>query len=87
MAEALKPIVEFRKYKLADNGTVRDFYSLLRPTIKSARTVGHLKLIINNQTAPCIVGKMPHTERKLWATNRPEWIHEDVVEAFEKFLE
>jgi hypothetical protein len=30
VAEALKPIVEFRRYKVYDNTAVREFYSLLR---------------------------------------------------------
>jgi hypothetical protein len=61
MAEALKPIVESRKYKMADSATIREFYSLLRAHVKSARTVGHLKLLISDQTIPNIMGKIPHT--------------------------
>jgi hypothetical protein len=61
VAEALKPSVEFRKYKMADSATIREFYSLLRAHIKSARTVGHLKLLISGQTIPNIMGKIPHT--------------------------
>ncbi len=30
MEEALRPIVEFRRYKATDNGAVREFYSTLR---------------------------------------------------------
>jgi hypothetical protein len=56
-----KPIVESRKYKMADSATIREFYSLLRAPIKSARTVGHLKLLISDQTIPNIMGKIPHT--------------------------
>jgi hypothetical protein len=58
MSEALKP-----KIKL-----VRDF-SLLRVAIKGAgaRTVGNLKLLVNDQTIPNIIWKMPQTDWKHWA--------------------
>ncbi len=52
MAEALKPIVEFKRYRISDSGTVQEFYSFLRVTIKSARMVGHLRLLINDQMIP-----------------------------------
>ncbi len=29
MAEALKPILDFQRYRVYDNGAVREFYSLL----------------------------------------------------------
>jgi hypothetical protein len=34
--EALKPIIEFRQYKMSDSVAIRDFYSLLRGAIKGA---------------------------------------------------
>jgi hypothetical protein len=34
MEEALRPIVDFRRYKIADSAAVREFYSLLRAAIK-----------------------------------------------------
>jgi hypothetical protein len=33
MAEALKPVLGFRRYKVYDNTTMRDFYFLLRPLL------------------------------------------------------
>jgi hypothetical protein len=33
MAEALKPILDFRRYRVYDNCAVREFYSLLRAAI------------------------------------------------------
>jgi hypothetical protein len=87
MAKAKKPIVEFRRYRIVDSGTIREFYSWLRPTIKSVRIVGLLKLLINDQMIPSIMGKIPHTDWKLWATSRLDWIHEDIEEAVKKFME
>jgi hypothetical protein len=58
MEEALRPIVEFRKYKAADCSAVREFYSILRAAIKGARSTGRLSLLINDQTVPRIMGKM-----------------------------
>jgi hypothetical protein len=43
MVEALRPIVDFRRYRIAEGMAIREFYSLLRTTIKSARTVCHIK--------------------------------------------
>ncbi len=40
MEEALRLIMEFRKYKAADSSAVRDFYSLLRAAIKGAKASG-----------------------------------------------
>jgi hypothetical protein len=64
MTEALRPIIEFKKCKMADRVAKREFYSLLRATIQNAKTVGHLKLLSTNQTIPSIMGKMPHTDWK-----------------------
>ncbi len=36
MEEALKPILEFRKYRVYDNGAERQFYSTLWAAIKKA---------------------------------------------------
>jgi hypothetical protein len=66
MEEALRPIVDFRRHKISDNATVREFYSLLRAAIKGARRIGRIELLINHQTIPRIMGKMPHW--KEWAT-------------------
>jgi hypothetical protein len=62
MVEALKPILEFRRYRVFDNCAARDFYSLLRAAIKAAKAVGHIGLLINDQTIPKIMGKMPFTD-------------------------
>jgi hypothetical protein len=56
MEEALRPVVEFRKYKAADSGAVWEFYSLLRAAIKGARGIGRQSLLINDQTIPRILG-------------------------------
>jgi hypothetical protein len=87
MEEALRPIVEFRKYKAADSGAVREFYSLLRAAIKGARSIGRLDLLVNNQMVPRIMGKMPYADWKEWATKRPKWMREDLGTTFERFVE
>ncbi len=53
--EALRPILEFRKYKVVDSSAVREFYSMLRVAIKGARGVGRLDLLVNDQTVPMII--------------------------------
>jgi hypothetical protein len=78
MEEALRPIVDF---------AVREFYSLLRAAIKGARGIGRLGLLINDQTVPKIMSKMPYTAWKEWATKRPDWIQQDLTSAFERFVE
>ncbi len=87
MEEALRPILEFRKYKVFDSIAVREFYSILRAAIKGARSIGRLDLLVNNQTVPRIMGKMPYTDWREWATKRPEWVREDLGAAFESFVE
>jgi hypothetical protein len=87
MEEVLRPKVEFRKYKAADSCAVREFYSLLRAAIKGAKGIGRLSLLINDQTIPRIMSKMPYTDWKEWATRRPEWLREDLGPAFERFVE
>ncbi len=87
MEEALRPIVDFRRYKIADSAAVREFYSLLRAAIKGAKGIGRLGLLINDQTIPKIMGKMPHTDWKEWATRRPDWMQQDVARVFERFVE
>ncbi len=49
---------------MVDSAAIREFYFLLRATIKSAKTVGHLKLLINGITNN--MGKMPSTNWKQW---------------------
>ncbi len=62
MEEALRPILEFRKWKIFDGSTVREFYSILRAAIKGARSIKRLDLLINDQTVPRIMGKMPYAD-------------------------
>jgi hypothetical protein len=40
MEEALRPIVNFRRYKITDSAAVREFYSLLRAAVKGAKDSG-----------------------------------------------
>jgi hypothetical protein len=87
MEEALRPIVDFRRYKIADSAAVREFYLLLRAAIKGARRIGRIELLINNETIPRIMGKMPHVDWKEWATRRPDWMTQDVATTFEAFVE
>jgi hypothetical protein len=87
MEEALRPIVDFRRFKVADSAAVREFCSLLRAAIKGAKGIGRIGLLINDQTIPKIMGKMPHTNWKEWATRRPDWMQQDVATVFERFVE
>jgi hypothetical protein len=87
MEEALRPIVEFRKYKTTDSSAVREFYSILRAAIKGARSIRRRSLLINDQTVLRIMGKMPYANWKEWATRRPEWVREDLGPTLEKFVE
>jgi hypothetical protein len=87
MEEALRPIVDFRRYKITDSAAVKEFYSLLRAAIKGAKGIGRLGLLINNQTIPKIMSKMPYTDWKEWTTKRPDWMQQDLTSAFERFVE
>jgi hypothetical protein len=86
MDEALQPIVDFRRYKVTDSAAVREFYSLLRAAVKGAKGIGRLSLLINDQTIPRIMGKMPYADWKEWATKRPDWMQQDVAATFERFV-
>jgi hypothetical protein len=87
MAEALKPILKFRKYKVYDNGAIREFYLILRAAIKGAKAIGRVELLTNDQTVPKIMRKMPFADWKERASRRPEWAHEELGAAFEIFVE
>jgi hypothetical protein len=87
MEEVLRPIVEFKKYRATDSSAVREFYSLLRVAIKGAKGIRRQGLLVNDQTIPRIMGKMPYTDWKEWATRRPEWKRGDLGSAFEGFVE
>jgi hypothetical protein len=85
--EALKPIVDFRRYKIVDSAGVREFYSLVRAAIKGAKKIGRIEILVNDQTIPRIMSKMPHADWKEWATRRPNWMGQDATSAFEEFIE
>jgi hypothetical protein len=76
IAEALEPIVKFRSYKMFDNGTIREFYSLLRAAMMGARKAGLLHWLVNDQTLPSILAKMPPNDWRQWARERPTWMRE-----------
>jgi hypothetical protein len=59
ISEALDPVVKFRCYKAFDNGAIREFYSLQRAAMMGARKAGLLNRLVNDQTLPCILAKMP----------------------------
>jgi hypothetical protein len=85
--DALKPIVDFRSYKVVDSAAVREFYSLVRAAIKGARKIGRVELLVNDQTIPRIMSRMPLSNWKEWATRRPGWVGQDAALAFEEFIE
>ncbi len=85
--EALKPIADFRRYKIIDSAAVREFYSLVRAAIKGARRIGRAELLVNDQTIPKIMSRMPPSDWKEWATKRPGWMGHDAALAFEEFIE
>ncbi len=59
----------------------------MRAAIKGTRRIGRVELLINDQTIPRIMGKMPHIDWKEWATKRPDWMRQDATTAFEAFIE
>ncbi len=79
-------MVDFRRYKVGDSAAVREFYSLVRAAIKGARKIGRIELLINDQTIPKIMGKMPPADWKEWATRRLDWARQDATLAFEDFI-
>ncbi len=46
-----------------------------------------MSLLINDQTIPRIMSKMPYADWKEWATKRPDWMQQDVAATFERFVE
>jgi hypothetical protein len=85
--EALLPIANFRRYKTIDSAGVREFYSLVRAAIKGARRIGRVELVLNDQTIPKIMSRMPPADWKEWATRRPGWVDQSTALAFEEFIE
>jgi hypothetical protein len=69
------------------NEAIREFYSQLRAAIKGARVVGHLKLLINEQSLSSIIGKIPSVVWKQWAVGRPIWLREEIGVANKRFME
>jgi hypothetical protein len=76
-----------RSYKAYDNGAVREFYSLLRSAMMGARKAGLLHRLINDQTLPGILAKMPTGNWKQWAKERPVWIRGMVEAPFWTFVD
>jgi hypothetical protein len=82
ISEALDPVVQFRSYKAFDNGAIQEFYSILRAAMMGARKAGLLRRLINDQTLPGILARMPPTGWRQWAKERPVWMREAIEEAF-----
>jgi hypothetical protein len=87
ISEALEPIIKFRAYKPFDSKAVREFYSLLRAAMMGARKAGMLEKLINDQTLPGILGRMPPMDWRQWARERPDWSREPADEAFWRFVD
>jgi hypothetical protein len=87
ISEALDPVVKFRIYKPFDSGATREFYSLLRAAMMGARKAGMLGRLINDQTLPNILGRMPPMDWRQWARERPSWTRETTKEAFWNFVD
>ncbi len=87
ISEALDPVVKFRSYKAFDNGAIREFYSILRAAMMGARKAGLLSRLINDQTLPGILAKMPPTDWRQWVKERPVWMREAIEEAFWNFVD
>jgi hypothetical protein len=87
ISEALDPVVKFRSYKAFDNGVIREFYSILRAAMMGARKAGLLNRLINDQTLPGILAKMPPADWRQWAKERPAWMREAIEEAFWNFVD
>jgi hypothetical protein len=87
ISEALEPILKFRSYKMFDNRAIREFYSLLQAAMMGARKAGLLHRLVNDQTLPSILAKMPSNDWRQWARERPTWMREAIEEAFWSFVD
>jgi hypothetical protein len=87
ISETLDPVIRFRSYKAFDNGVIREFYSLLRAAMMGARKAGLLSRLINDQTLPSILARMPPTDWHQWAREQPSWMREAIEEAFWSFID
>jgi hypothetical protein len=52
-----------------------------------ARKAGLLGRLINDQTLPSILAKMPPADWRQWAKERPAWMREAIEEAFWNFVD
>jgi hypothetical protein len=87
ISEALDPVVKFRSYKALDNWAISEFYSILRAAMMGARKAGLLSRLINEQMMPSILARMPPTDWRQWAKERPAWMREAIEEAFWNFVD
>jgi hypothetical protein len=87
ISEALDPVIKFRNYKAFDSGAIREFYSLLRAVMMGAKKAGLLGRLINDQTLPGILARMPPMDWRQWARERPNWMREATEEAFWNFVD
>ncbi len=85
--EALDPVIKLRSYKAFDSGAIREFYSLLRAAMMGARKAGLLSRLINVQTLPGVLARMPPTDWRQWARERPTWMREATEEGFWNFVD
>jgi hypothetical protein len=76
ISEALDPVIKFRSYKAFDSGAICEFYSLLRAAMTGARKAGLLGRLVNDQTRPGILARMPPADWRQWARERPNWMRE-----------
>ncbi len=75
------------KYKAYEHADIREFYSLLRTTLIGARKAQLLLRLINDQTLPGIMARMPLGDWKQWAKERPQWIQGSLEYVFWKFVD
>ncbi len=87
ITEALNLIIKFRKYRAFDNRAIREFYSLLGSAMLGARKAGLLHRLVNDQTLPGIMARMPVGDWKQWAKERPLWIRGPMEDAFWAFVD
>jgi hypothetical protein len=66
---------------------MREIYSLLRAAMMVARRARILHRLVNDQTLPSIMARMPLGDWKQWAKERPKWIQENLERAFWKFMD
>jgi hypothetical protein len=59
IVEAFNPIIKFHKYKAYKHTAIREFYSLLRAAMMRTRRARLLHRLINDQTLPSIMARIP----------------------------